>query len=376
MVPGWAAAINPPDRAAGVARPAVCCYSPGMSRARPRPFPPLPASLVLAAALLAALPTAARAQSSPPRRIVLAGRAVALVADALYVFPGARGRVVASAGTDQGLGNFLEVVDPALAARPPLDRQAGPEAIAALRPDLVLMKSSMEAALRRPLEAVGIPARSLSLETPQEWAAELAALGGWLGDPGRAGEVAAYFRDTAEAVRRQAAADGTRPAYLLLYVSAAGEAFNVPPAGWMQTAVARAAGGRPVWEGANPGSGWARVSFEQIAAWDPELIAVASYGTDSGAAAARLRADPRFRALAAARAGRLLAFPQDHYSWDQSGSRWLLGLVWLARQLHPQRFPPGAALAEARRFYRLLYGLDEPRFAAFILPKLKGDYAR
>jgi iron complex transport system substrate-binding protein len=317
------------------------------------------------------------AASGAPQRIVLAGRAVALVADAVYAFPAARGLVVASASTDQGLGNFHELVDPLLPSRPALDRQAGPETIAALKPDLVLFKSSMAAVLQAPLEALGIAARGLSLETPEDWTEEILRLGEWLGAVDRGREVAAYFRSTYEAVRAQAGAAAARPTVLVLYVSAAaGDAFNVPPAAWMQTRMAVTAGGTPVWAGANPGSGWARVSFEQIAAWNPDFIAVASYAADSSAAAAGLRADPRFKALAAGKSGRILAFPQDFYSWDQSGSRWILGLVWLARQLHPERFPPGAVIEEARRFYRTLYGFSEERFDALVRPRLKGDYAR
>ncbi len=350
------------------------CYAAGM---KARHAPP---SIRRALLLLVLLPVAVFAEPSGPsrpERIVLVGRAAALVADAVYAFPEAKERVVAFSSTDQGLGSFVEAVDPRFAAKSLLDRQAGPEAIAALKPDLVLMKSSMAPALQAPMAALGIPARSLSLETPAEWAAELLQLGEWLGNPQRAREIAAYFRATLEGVREKTGAAGTRPSVLVLYVPpAAGDAFNVPPASWMQTFVAEAAGGRPVWVGANPGSGWARVSFEQIAAWKPDLIAVTSYAADSAGAAAALRADPRFRALSAAKAGRILAFPQDYSSWDQSGARWVLGLVWLARQLHPDRFPPGTVLEEARRFYRLLYGLDAGRFDALILPRLKGDYAR
>jgi len=42
-------------------------------------------------------------------------------------------------------------------------------------------------------------------------------------------------------------------------------AFNLPPMGWMQTLQIKTAGGSPVWADANPGNGWAKVNFEQIA---------------------------------------------------------------------------------------------------------------
>ncbi|MBP7095336.1 MAG: hypothetical protein KBC36_04510, partial [Spirochaetia bacterium] len=74
---------------------------------------------IAAFATLAIHPVAAQAA---PSRIVVAGRASIMVADALYAFPSARARTVAVAGADQGLGYFLGALDPAWAALPPLDR--------------------------------------------------------------------------------------------------------------------------------------------------------------------------------------------------------------------------------------------------------------
>ncbi|TFG82970.1 MAG: hypothetical protein E4H20_06565, partial [Spirochaetales bacterium] len=82
-----------------------------------------------------------------PVRVILGGRAVVMVADVVFAFPAARGSVVSVAGTDQGLGSFLEVVDTGFLDKPALDKSAGAEAYAALRPDLVIVKSSMKASL-------------------------------------------------------------------------------------------------------------------------------------------------------------------------------------------------------------------------------------
>ena len=45
------------------------------------------------------------------QRLVLGGKAVIMVADAVYLFPDAGRRVIAVAGADQGLGVFLSAID-------------------------------------------------------------------------------------------------------------------------------------------------------------------------------------------------------------------------------------------------------------------------
>ena len=47
-----------------------------------------------------------------PQRIVLTGRALFMIADAVYLFPGAGQRIVAIGSKAQGGGNFVELIDP------------------------------------------------------------------------------------------------------------------------------------------------------------------------------------------------------------------------------------------------------------------------
>jgi iron complex transport system substrate-binding protein len=156
---------------------------------------------------------------------------------------------------------------------------------------------------------------------------------------------------------------------------ASGGAFDLPPKAWMQSVLTGLAGGDPVWLGANPGEGWARVGFEQIAAWNPEVLIVIDYREGVDATVAAIKKDPRFAALACGASGRILGFPQDWYSWDQPDTRWGLGLLWLAKALRPAELSGLDLVAEARAFYRLFYGFDPAAFDRLVLPRLKGDYA-
>jgi len=323
--------------------------------------------LALAAPCLIAAPL--------PARVVLGGKAVVMVADAAYLFPGAPDRVVAVAGADQGLGVFLAAIDPGYASKPVLDRSAGAEAYAALKPELVVLKRAMKKSLGPSLDALGIPQLYLDLETPEDYLRDIAALGEAFGERDRAAAVAAYYRAGVDAVAAKVGrlAEADRPRVLVVQAGAAG-GYEVPPAAWMQTILAERAGGAPVWKGANPGSGWAKVGIEQIAAWDPQAIFVVSYREPSASVAARLAAEPALASIEAVRSGKVHGFPQDFYSWDQPDTRWILGLEWMAKALHPERFADLSIKAEAERFFSFCYGMEKGRFEAVVAPRLTGVY--
>jgi iron complex transport system substrate-binding protein len=310
-----------------------------------------------------------------PSRILMGGKAVGLVADAVYAFPSARPRIMAIGGMDQGMGEFLRIVDPGIAALPPFDRQAGAEAYAAFKPDLVILKSGLRSGVGGRLEALGIRTEYISLESPQEWYADLTALGRLFGTEDRSRQLVAYYQDivgrvAAAADKALAARKGVKPRVLI--VQASGDGFEVPPDTWMQSLMVGMAGGEPVWKGSSPGSGWTKVGAEQIAAWDPEVLIVISYSQDAPALARKLAADPRFSGLKAAMTGRMPGFARDFVSWDQPDTRWALGLLWLLDAIHPGALPSYSATAEARRFFALFYGVGDAAFDAGILPRLSG----
>lgn len=309
-----------------------------------------------------------------PQRIVLTGRALFMIADAAYLFPDAGQRIAGIGSTAQGGGNFVELIDPSYADKAVLERDAGAEQVAALRPDLVMLKSSLAESLGQPIEALGIPVIYIDFETPEQYLRDLAVLGQVFRDEARAAEVAAFYQDKVAAIS-QAVADADKPRTLLLYYNDrdGAVAFNVPPMSWIQAQMVEIAGGEPVWADANPGRGWTQVTLEQIAAWDPDQVFIISYFRDPSEVVQGLRADATWRALRAVQADALYAFPGDLYSWDQPDPRWILGLTWLAGRLHPDLFADQDMIVEAQAFYETLYGLDAGFFREKIAPTFKGD---
>jgi len=314
--------------------------------------------------------------SQAPQRIVVAGRGIFMVVDALYTFPQTKERLIALASGGQITNGFLDLLDPTLGEKSTLQSDAGPEQIAAANPDVVVLKSYMAEALGKPLAELDIPVVYVDFETPEGYQRDLSTLGQLFQDPARAQQVKDFYQSRVD--RISAALDGLaeekKPRVLLLYYNSRdGEvAFNVPPTSWMQTMLVEMAGGRPVWTQAQLGNSWNKISFDQIAAWDADQIYVTAYFDDTEQVVAQLQADAQWQELRAVQAGHLYAFPGDFYSWDQPDTRWVLGLTWLAVQLHPARLPDLDIMAETRAFYEQLYGLDQGAYQQ-IIERLTGD---
>ncbi|MGC9313762.1 MAG: ABC transporter substrate-binding protein [Sediminispirochaetaceae bacterium] len=311
-----------------------------------------------------------------PRRIVLAGRATLTTANVFYLFEEARAKVAAIGHTDQGLGTFLPYLDAGFSAIPELPHEVGPEEVAAQRPDLVIVKNFAYSRLGTPLKKLGIPVIALSLETPEQFQQDIEILGKALGCPERAAEIRDTYRRrmTDIETRMEGLTEDEKPRVLLLYYNTKGGniSYNIAPAGWIQTLQVRAAGGNPVWAESHIGSGWKTVNFEQIAAWDPDYIFVTSYRIPTAAFFQEMLNSPQWQHIRAARSGRVFAFPADFYSWAQPDVRWILGVQWLSKILHPDLCRDLDIKVEIETFYRDMYGLSSAEFRSIVEPRITG----
>ncbi len=315
--------------------------------------------------------------AEPPQRIVVAGRSSLTIVETLYLFPQAAERLAGLVVGRQRPGDFLRFVDPTFEEKAVLEVEAGPEQIAPLHPDVVILRSFMAETLGEPLEQLDIPVVYVDLETPEQYFRDIVTLGQLLGDKGRAEEIRSFYQARLDRVSEglQGLTEDEKPRVLIVqYTDQGGQvALNVPSVTWIQTAEAELAGGSPVWVDASQGGGWTIVNFEQVAAWDPDQIYLISYQVDPMQVAAELAADPRWQALAAVQEGELYGFAADIFSWDQPDPRWILGVNWLASKIHPDRFADLDLVDEVSQFFGQMYGLDQAAIQAEILPNLKGS---
>jgi iron complex transport system substrate-binding protein len=312
-----------------------------------------------------------------PRRIVVIGRGPYMGLHLLYTFPEGRTRLIGVESKSAAQSDFIVHVDPSFSDRVVgLAANPNPEQIAALEPDLVLMKSVAMEQMGEALAQVNIPVVYLGLETPQQFFQDVTNLGLLLGNPSRAQEIITFYQSRLDRVVTRVAdvPPCERPSVLLLEYSDRGGqvAVEVPALAWMQTFQVQAAGGSPVWTGeAQITDRWTVVNFEQIAAWNPDKIfVVVSYQHDAQAVIDSFKADTHWNKLAAVQNRELYIFPMDHFQWDTPEPRWILGLTWLAWRIHPELFADVDLQGEIYSFFGELYGLDRATVDTGMMPKV------
>ena len=312
-----------------------------------------------------------------PERVAIAGKATIMVQDAIYLFPEAIEVVIALENRNQSAFSFLPVVDPGLEDKAIFEKNVGPEQIAAVHPEVILMKSFMAEQLGEPLEQLSLPVIYLDLETPEAFYLDLEVLGQVFDNPDRAENLINYYQERVSKTEQLVAnvAEDQKPTVLVIkYSDSGGEvAFSVPPVTWLQTRLVEIAGGNPVWKDLDDGGGWVVVNIEQIAAWDPDIVFLIEYSGMALEIKQNIIANPILSNLRAVKNDQLFAFGYDFYSWDQPDTRWILGLQWLATKLHPDLTGEIDILAEVNSFYNELYGMDQDTIDTEVLPRLTGD---
>jgi iron complex transport system substrate-binding protein len=314
--------------------------------------------------------------NTAPTRIVIVGSTTTLITDTLFLFPEAYTNIAGISIRGQG-ADFLPILDASIEAKLNLDKDAGAEQIAALQPDLVIMKSYNSSELGATVEAISIPVFYVYLEAIDSYLDEIQAIGQIFGNEARALEVVDYFQPRIDRVQLATASltDEQKPSVLVMQHSTKGGtvAFKVPPASWLQTNLVEMAGGNPIWLDIQlTGDDWTVVTLEQVAAWNPDQIYIIDYFDDPAITVEELKNDPITSNLAAVQNGQVFGFAKDTVSWDQPDTRWIMGLTWLATHIQPELFADVNFDEEYLSFYSSLYGLDEARVNTELKVLLQG----
>jgi len=313
---------------------------------------------------------------TPINRVIITGKSAWPILTVAYMFPNAKNVLY-------GLSPSINVplfqkIDPNITSKI-VSTEPSVEEIANAKPDVVILKSTMKK-LGDQLEELGISVVYVDFENLESYLRDLKVLGKVFMNETRGEELAKFYNDTYNVIisKTKKLADTEREKVLFLYYSTK-NGYQAPGNGWLQTFMIEAAGGYPLSKEIS-GTGWNTVNFEQIASRNPDIIFLVTYSNSptSSNVKKQLLENATWSSISAIQNKTVYAVPDDCVvgalgSWDCPGSRWILGLQWMAKKIHPELFSDLDIIEEAKRFYMELYGLSEEA-ANEIIGRITGDF--
>ena len=221
------------------------------------------------------------------------------------------------------------------------------EGCLALEPDLVILPLKLKSAAQT-LEELGIPVLLVNPESQEQLMEMIALLGDATGTADRAGELADYIQ-AQQAALAELLADADAPTVYLggnsALLSTAGQAM------YQSDMIVRAGGVNVAAEIQD--TYWVDISYEQLLAWDPEYIILAS---DAAYTAQDVLADENLKDCTAVKNGNVFHLPADVESWDSPVPSGFLGSCWMASVLHGDLVTESDCTAWINEFYGTFYG--------------------
>ncbi|MBE5797606.1 MAG: ABC transporter substrate-binding protein [Clostridiales bacterium] len=221
------------------------------------------------------------------------------------------------------------------------------EGCAALEPDLVILPLKLKNAAQT-LESLGIDVLLVNPEDQELLNGMIDLIAAATGATEKAQQLHA-FTAVQEAALAAKLVEVERPTVYLAgnssMLSTAGDAMY-------QSDMIRLAGGANV-AAEITDSYWVQVSYEQLLAWDPAYIVLAS---DATYTVEDVLNDPNLADCSAVVNGRVFQLPGKAEAWDSPVPSSILGAVWLAGVLHPEQFSAEACEALINEYYETFYG--------------------
>nr|WP_320134107.1 ABC transporter substrate-binding protein [uncultured Holophaga sp.] len=236
--------------------------------------------------------------------------------------------------------------------------QRGPslEAMAALKPDFVLMKGNARTdhAGAQRFENAGIPVVYVDLDEIDNYPAAIQWLSNLVGHPERGKAMADHARRTLAEVDRAVASIPEAERVRVYYAeSADGLATECDES--LHADAIRRAGAKLVHECLQQNHmGMEKLRFEQVLAYNPQVIL-----TQDAKFAEMAYADPRWQKIDAVAKHRILVSPRTPFAWfdrPPAVTR-LIGIPWLAVHLYPRACRIDLK-QELRDFHKLFLGVD------------------
>lgn len=212
---------------------------------------------------------------------------------------------------------------------------ASEEKIVSLAPDVIFATRGTPRAFMDSLRGTGLKVFALEQTTWDQAVGAIATMGKVCGVTDMGTQLAATLTDARQRVEQAVAKDPAPRPGALLIVSL--DPLFVAGQGTFQSEMLTAAGANNVAQLAHP---FGTLSLEKVVELDPQVLVMSNdeNGTPMTRESQlrRLRANPVWRNVSAVKSGRVIVIDVNHLSVP--GPRLALGLVELAKALHPQAF--------------------------------------
>lgn len=226
------------------------------------------------------------------------------------------------------------------------------EGCAALAPDLVVLPLKLKNAVEQ-LEELGMTVLLVNPEDQQLLIDMIQLLGDATGSEEREAGLLTFIADQTDMLTA-ALADAERPS---VYLAGNSALLSTAGAAMYQSSLIDLAGGVNA-AAELTDSYWAEIDYEQLLAWNPDVILLAS---DAAYTCEDVLADENLADVTAVKNGAVYQMPSTAEAWDSPVPSGVLGAVWLASVLHPDLVSADVCNALIEEYYAVFYGFTYPQ---------------
>ena len=223
------------------------------------------------------------------------------------------------------------------------------ETCAALSPDLVILPMKLKDAAQS-LTDLGITVLLVNPESQDLLTEMINTIATATNTNSEAAKLLAYIDSQKDMLT--SALSGVEPESVYL----AGNSSFLSTAGpsMYQSSIIELAGGKNVADSITD-TYWAEISYEQLLAWDPSYIIIAS---DAEYTVDDIMNDPNLAECTAVKNSHVYAIPGDIEALDSPVPASILASIWLAGILHPDQVSTDTYTKEMNSFYETFYGIN------------------
>ena len=248
------------------------------------------------------------------------------------------------------LGIYPEIADVAKVGN---RRGLNVETMVAAQPDVVFVWQGTDTdPVIAQLERQGIAAFVLVPESAEDMKQATLIMGEVIGHQEQAKEVIAYYEDTIAMIAGRLAhiPEEELP---VAYMAGSGGLLNTVGGEYYQNSLIVQAGAKNA-ASALAGYGWQDVSAEQLVGWNPEYFFATQFFDED--LATELKKQAGLHTVKAVQDGNVYKFPANITSWDFPEPLSVLGILWMAKTMHPAEFADLDLQAEVDDYHKKFYG--------------------